>query len=281
MIRVKEFPDRQFASVIDVQKAIVEHLPHLMDLKKNAIKESDGFGVQYTSEVIHEDFIIKTADSPDASKATHEDTDTEIHRKVVMNTTNLLDSHGDVHISGIWKRTLQHSNKKVHLQEHKRQFDKVISNNAKAYTKNMTWRSLGADFEGETQALIFDSVIKKSRNPLMFEQYKNGWVENHSVGMQYVDYVVCINSEEQWANEYKKNWDKYYPKVVNKDEADVRGYFWAILEAKLLEGSAVLFGSNWVTPTLQDKKGPEQSRLTTDPPKGTQEKQEEFFNYHI
>jgi hypothetical protein len=101
---------------------------------------------------------------------------------------------------------------------------------------------------------------------MMFEQYKNGWVENHSVGMQYVDYQVCINSGEEWAKPYKENWDKYYPLIVNKEDADATGYFWAILEAKLIEGSAVLMGSNWVTPTLENKSEPGVEPLSTIEP---------------
>lgn len=246
MIVVKEFPDRQFSNKQELFKAIVDNLPTLMNLKKSAIKFTDGFNLVYGDENVDKDFSFKQEGSESENL-------TEIKRKVVMNTTGLLDSHGDVHIKNIWKRSLDHNNIKLHLQEHKRDFDKVISDDAIASTKTMSWKSLGAEYEGGTQALIFDSIIKESRNSEMFKQYKNGWVKNHSVGMQYVDYHVCINSGEQWAKEYKENWEKYYDDIVNKEEADDRGWFWAVTEAKLIEGSAVLFGSNWVTPTLNNK----------------------------
>ena len=37
-----------------------------------------------------------------------------------------------------------------------------------------------------------------------------------------------------------------------KETAIEKGYFWAVLEAKLIEGSAVVIGSNPVTPTLEN-----------------------------
>lgn len=269
MIVCKEFPGKEFQTKEEMFKAIIENKANIILLKKSAVKNTDGFNFGYIIGE-NETEVVK-ANNPVTTEAN------EVKVKVVMNTTNVLDSHGDVHIPGIWKRTLSHSNKKLHLQEHKRDFDKVISSDAEAYTKTVTWKSLGADFEGSTQALIFDSTVKASRNPLMFEQYKNGWVNNHSVGMQYVEVEICIDSDEQWATEYKANWEKYYPEVANKDEADTRKYFMAITEAKLVEGSAVLFGSNPITPTLDNNVKSDNTPLQTDPLKGTQKKMVTFI----
>lgn len=246
MIVCKELKGRQFSSQTEMFKALIEHKSELLTLKKSVIKFSDELEYGAVEEI---------TDKEEAVKANNPITDpdiTEIKVKVVMNTTNLLDSHGDVHIKDIWKRTLSHSNRKLHLQEHKREFDKVISDDAEAYVSTVKWKTLGYEFEGSTQALLFNSTVKQSRNPLMFTQYKNGWVKQHSVGMQYVDIFMCMNTEEQWAKEYKESWDKYYPLVANKEDADARGYFWAVTEAKLIEGSAVLLGSNWATPTLDN-----------------------------
>lgn len=272
MITCKDLPNKEFACKEEMFQAIIENKANIMTLKKSVIKESDGFCFGYVDKA--DDGQVIKANNPVLA-----DDLTEIKVKVVMNTTGLLDSHGDVHIKDIWKRTLSHSNKKLHLQEHKRAFDAVISNDAEAYVKTVSWKSLGAEHEGNTQALIFESVVKESRNKEMFRQYKNGWVNNHSVGMQYVDLKVCINSEERWAEEYKKNWDEYIDMVANKDDAEASGYFWAITEAKLVEGSAVLFGSNYITPTLDNNMKSEESPSAEEPPKGTQkEEQKEFLN---
>ena len=266
MIFCKEL-NKGFENRTEMFKAIIANKANISALKKSAVKFTDGL-----CHVINEgevaSGVVKSNDYVEGNM-------TEIKVRVVMNTTNVYDSHGDVHIDGLWKRTLQHSDTKLHLQEHKRDFDKVISSTAKAFVRKMDLSKLSENLEGSTQALIFDSVVTMSRNPLMFEQYKNGWVNNHSVGMQYVDFVVCINSEEKWAEEYKKNFDKYYPLIANKEDVDENGYFWAILEAKLLEGSAVLFGSNWVTPTLENnmKSDSSPSFENNEPPHGTQRKE--------
>jgi hypothetical protein len=275
MIYCKEL-DKSFDTQELMFKSIIDNKSHLMSLKKSAVKFTDGFDCLLQDEVTEKGVVTKGNEAVT-------DNPSELKVRVVMNTTNLMDSHLDVHIDGLWKRTLKASSSKLHLQEHKREFDKVISNETKAYVKSMTFKDLGATFDGDTQALIFDSIVKASRNELMFNQYKNGWVNNHSVGMQYVDFAICINSDERWAKEEKENWDKYYPLVANKEDADAYGYFWAILEAKLLEGSAVLFGSNYVTPTLENNLKSEQSLSDedkNDPPQGTQPINK-FFNPNL
>jgi hypothetical protein len=170
----------------------------------------------------------------------------------VINTTNFLDSHQDVHIPGIWNKTLQENKMIMHLQEHDMEFDKIIADgdNLKAYTKRFKWSELGYPYQGETEALVFESEILRKRNEFMLNQYANGWVKNHSVGMYYVKTDFALNDED-YPNEYEA-WKKYYPMIVNPEMADTRGYFWYVIEAKCVEGSAVPIGSNTATPTLDN-----------------------------
>ena len=72
--------------------------------------------------------------------------------------------------------------------------------------------------------------------------------------MRYVNLELAINSEAEYDKEYKELWDKYYPVVANKELADERGYMWIVTEAKIIEGSAVVMGSNSATPTLENKE---------------------------
>ncbi len=168
--------------------------------------------------------------------------------KSVINTTNILDSHGDVHIPNLWKKSLNESKGFMLLQEHQMKFDKVISDDVNAYTKSLSWKSLGFDYEGNTQALIFDStIVKDEYNDMMFKMYSNGKVKNHSVGMQYVKISLAYDSSDRYWVEEKETYDKYIDQIVNKE--DVNGYFWVVTEAKIIEGSAVVRGSNIATPT--------------------------------
>ena len=171
--------------------------------------------------------------------------------KAIINTTNLLDSHGDVHISGLWTKSLNENKNIMHLQEHKMAFDSIISDgeDLKAYAQDVTWKSLGFDFDGATQALTFESVVKHDSVTAMYKAYKNGRVKNHSVGMVYVKMSLSVDSKDKDLKEEFANWNKYFPLVANKEDATNRGWFWAVTEAKVIEGSAVPRGSNFATPT--------------------------------
>lgn len=180
----------------------------------------------------------------------------EIQVKAIINTTNLMDNHLDVHFPNLWDKSLSENKYMYHLQEHRKSFDSVIAegSSVNAYTKTFSWKELGMPYEGTTQALVFDSTIKQSDNPMMFDRYKNGKVRQHSVGMQYVKMSMAVNSNEKGDEKYKANWDKYYPQIANKEIADKYGFFFAVTEAKVNEGSAVMFGSNFATPTLETKE---------------------------
>lgn len=169
---------------------------------------------------------------------------------IIINTTNFLDGHGDVHLPGLWRKSLYENKMIMHLQEHEMEFDKIISDaeNLKAYTKTYTWAELGYPYEGMTEGLTFESTIERKRNEFMLNQYANGWVRNHSVGMYYITADIAINDKD-YPNEYAA-WNKYYPQIANKETADERGWFWYVLEAKCIEGSAVPLGSNSATPTI-------------------------------
>jgi hypothetical protein len=195
--------------------------------------------------------------------------------KFVGNTTNLLDSHMDVHIPKLWNKTLADNEYFLHLQEHEMEFDKVIDSKMKCSVKNVKWKSLGAPYEGSTQALFGESLAPVDRNEYMVEQYKKGYVTNHSVGMRYKNVVMCVNSEEKYYVDEKANWDKYYPMVANKEKADECGYFFAVLEAELIEISAVVKGSNTITPTISVTESKVAGSTTTtniEPVKSTQKK---------
>jgi hypothetical protein len=193
---------------------------------------------------------------------------------VVINTTNFLDSHGDVHIPGLWNKSVA-DNKATGfylLKEHSRCFEDVIGDGLKGELKLMSFNELGMKLPGVTEALIFSGDIFQKRNPFMFEQYMNKYVKQHSVGMRYLKMIVCIDDQDYPVQQ--ENWDKYRPMVANGDEADKEGMFWAILEAQAVEGSAVLFASNSVTPTIETAQYENDSTMK-EPAQATQQEPED------
>ncbi len=186
---------------------------------------------------------------------------------VAINTTNIRDSHGDVHLPGLWKKSLKETKNLYLLQEHMLSFKGIISDKVNAFTKMMSWKDLGFNYTGETEVLIFNAEIEKARNEYMAEQYAKGYVKNHSVGMRYVKLFLALNSESKFDREEKAIWDKYIDQVVNREECEEEGYFWAVTEAKLIEGSAVPLGSNFATPPLsiEPSSGTQQLQSKSEP----------------
>lgn len=240
---------------------LVKNEALIFHAKKSSIKEADE--AFYTPL-----FVNEKGEMVDKAAITETQIDpTKIKVVVVINTTNWYDSHGDVHIPGLWKKSLA-DNKKAGfylLNSHMRTFQDVIAEACQAQTKNMSWKDLGVDMVGISEALLFTGVIDQDRNEYMFSQYQKGYVKKHSVGMRYIKMVTCIDDDDYPVQ--KENWDKYFEMVANKDEAKADGYFWAILEAQVVEGSAVLFASNCVTPTLET----ELLGTKNEPLSGTQE----------
>lgn len=175
-----------------------------------------------------------------------------LNARLAINTTNLMDGHDDVHIPGLWDKSLQENKFLMLLNAHSMTFKDIISDgeDLSALAKMMTWKSLGFKWEGETEVLLFNAKIRKSRNEFMHDQYAKAYVKNHSVGMQYVRLALAINDED-FGSEFEV-WEKYIDQIVNRDYAEDKGFFWAVKEAKAIEGSAVPRGSNYATPTIDN-----------------------------
>lgn len=243
---------KEFATQDELFKFLVENKTSIIAQKKAATKHADAIS---STPML----MIEKADVADLGDKE------ELKVTVVINTTNLMDSHYDVHINGIWDKSVSENKMILFLQEHKMAFDKIIADgeDLTAYVKEFTWKELGFDYEGKTQALVFEATIKRSRNKFMHGQYGKGFVKNHSVGMRYVKLTLCVNSEEEYYGAEKEAWDKYIDLVVNRKDAEEAGFFWAIKEAKCIEGSAVPKGSNIATPTLDIKSEPQKHSHTS------------------
>jgi len=244
----------KYATKEELIDFLVENKAAIMATKKAEIKCADA--VSFFVPLINAKGEEVKATPTTSKELLNQDS---IRVKVVINTTNLMDSHEDVHMKGIWKQSVKQQKSFLHLQEHQAKFEKIISDTAKGYVKSYSWKDLGYDYDGETEALVFESDLEKARNPYMFDQYAKGYVKNHSVGMQYIKLEMAVN-DDRYPTE-KAAWDKYISEVANKAEAEQKGYFWAVPEAKVIEGSAVVKGSNHATPTISVKENnePEQS----------------------
>jgi hypothetical protein len=221
---------------------LVANKSELMEFKKASFKTADAFG----SNVIE----------VNAAKAlnTHykdEPATGVIKRTIIANTYNWLDSHGDVHVTNLFSKSISEREGRIwHLHDHEQKVTAKIGTPEKIYEKAVQWSNLGVNKFGYTEALFMDSNVKESLNKRMFKAYLENEVDQHSVGMQYVKMDLAVNDPE--FKEEFATWNKYIDQIGNRADAEKQGYFWAIKEAKLIEISAVLEGSNTLTPTVQN-----------------------------
>lgn len=240
---------KTFATKKELFKYLSENKAELIELKKAARKFSDDTG-----------FLTFVVADTVANKAKYlyennEDAGT-LQRTIVANTYNWMDSHGDVHLSGLFGKSIsERGNKIPHLHDHVFTLDARVGKPKSFAEKAISWRELGVGKTGMTEALFMESEIRRSYNEKVFNDYLNNDVDQHSVAMQYVKIELAINDPEEYPNEYAV-WQKVITLLGNRKAAEEAGYFWVVSEAKLIEVSAVLLGSNELTPTLGNKNQP-------------------------
>lgn len=177
-----------------------------------------------------------------------EDADS-IRVKLVGNTAYWMDTHWDVLLPGCWAKSIQEGKGRKHLHDHIYRLDAEVGDVANIYASQVSLAELGIAKAGTAECLIYESDVRKSYNPKVFDKYKAGKVSQHSIGMQYVKMALAINDPDN-EKEYDF-WNKHIDQVINREEAEELGFFWVISEVRLLEVSAVLFGANELTPTLE------------------------------
>lgn len=245
---MENYGTKEFATKKELFEFIVTNKDTLIAQKKAIQKEVDCGVIVPTTLVWDKNILAKKEDGEIIDPINLD----KLQVVVVINTTNFMDSHDDVHIPSLWNKSLNENKMIMHLQEHKMEYENIIADadDLKVYTKRFNWSELGYAYNGTTEALMFDSTIWRKRNAFMLNQYANKWVRNHSVAMRYVKMDFAIN-DESYPNEFEA-WKKYYPMIANYERADERGFFCYVLEAKCIEGSAVPLGSNICTPTLDN-----------------------------
>lgn len=272
MIKSIDFPGKEFATKEALFAALRENVSKIIACKTAEVFFSDkklqnevtpGFALKIDSETAKVGPQLK-----------------EGYIYPIINTTNYLDSHGDLHLRGIWDKSARDQNGKTYyVADHRIETDKIIAwpGDVNMMVKDIPWSWVGKDYEGNTQGLIFE--IKKSAivNASAKEIIDNNRPIQNSVRMQYVKIELAMNSNDKADVMYKANWDKYIGEVANNDVAEERGYFFPVLEAKISkEGSMVPLGSNDAT-SIQQRKD-EADTITSEhkeepPHPGTQTKQ--------
>ncbi|HEY7866777.1 MAG TPA: hypothetical protein VIC51_12330 [Psychromonas sp.] len=231
----------------------------IIELKKSAIKCSDVVAMDFNSNA-NKALLTNYKDDP---------TTGVIKRDIIANTYYWLDSHGDVHVGNTFAKSInERSDKIFHLHDHKYEVTAKVGKTLEIKEVNVLWTDLGVNKAGYTTVLMATSEIKEKLNKDVFRQYLDKEIDQHSVGMRYIKVELAVNDEE-YEQEYK-TWKTYIDSIGNKEKAEEQGFFWAVKEAVLIEYSAVLFGSNELTPTVENKIEPSQDTQKNEPSEDTQ-----------
>lgn len=232
--------DKHFTDKKAMLTELWERKDEIMSLKKATIKKTDGCGHFIVAKSVQKE-------AEEGRKLQFGDVVTN-----VINTTNYLDSHDDVHLPGIWDKSVQEQNGKTfHVVDHDLKVGSVVSypGDTKLEVRRMPWRELGLDVDGLPDALLFHSTMTDKTNADAFKAYRDNAPVQHSIRMQYVRLSLAVNDPDN--KEAYAIWQQYLPSIINREKAEEQGYFFAIHEAKIYkEGSTVLFGSNDMTPSL-------------------------------
>jgi hypothetical protein len=240
---------KELANIEDSQKAkafVIANHDEIIKAKKRELKWSDPLA-----------FTARPSDT--ATKVASDGKTFDI----VGNSAGFMDSHMDVSMSGSYDKTVSESAKYAPILENHIHSPKgIIGRNKGVEVRHVSIKDLGYNKEGTTEAVVFK--IDPCYDEKMRTLYANGEIKQHSIGLQYVKIEMCVNDDSD--NKGFANWNKYIGQVINREKAEDAGYFFAVLEQKIFEVSAVLFGSNGYTPTLGKLYS-----LENEPPNGTQD----------
>lgn len=185
-----------------------------------------------------------------------------LKRTILTNTYWWMDSMSDVHLgrgaegdTAIFSESIKNRAHKVYpIDQHNWSLDGKLGKTLQLYESPISWRNLGIGKTGMTEGLFADAQIERSKNESRYMDYLNDEIDQHSVGMQYIDIQLAVNDEEEYPKEFAV-YQKYLPKIGNRQAVEAQGYFFAVGKAKLKEYSAVIAGANELTPVIQPSGG--------------------------
>jgi hypothetical protein len=248
MIYCKEL-DKSFETKEQMFKELMANKEFIIKEKTSNILKSCEKGL---SVVANQDAIFKALET---NKALKLDSD---YYYFVVNSSNILDSHRDLHVKGNWDKSVKEQQGKVYLVfDHQLKRNEIIAmkEDISMFTAEIPFSLIGKNYDGDTYALIYKVAKNKIVNKDAKEWLNDGYSLEASVRMQYVKIELAVNTNDTDSVKEKETFDKYIDVIANKNEFKDLDYFWVVKEAKnVQESSLVMFGSNSATGTIQENK---------------------------
>lgn len=249
---IPQFLNKKYGSLKEFHHYLKDNMEQILTEKKSTIYKSidKGAGVGFTdfSNVtgVVDKSIIEKANSYGFKNG---------FIYPVVNSTNWLDSHFDVHLKGCYKKTVKEQQGKVYLIDtHQKGLANILTKkqDVKMLIKEIDWRLLGKDIDGEVESLVFEISEHKVR-PDALEFIKETPDLENSFAMRYINCQFAIKSNDPAFKEENEVFEEYISHIANADMAKKYGFFNAVKELAIMgEGSIcpVVGGSNSATRVL-------------------------------
>ena len=272
MIKSIDFPTKEFATKEDLFKALLANKDLIIKEKTSQIYKSCEKGSTLS---VSQESMTKALETTKAFKMDSN------YYYVAVNSSDILDTHGDLHIKGNWDKTVKEQQKKVYLVfDHKLKRSEIIAmkEDIEMMTAEVPFSLIGKNYDGNSYMLIYKVAKDKIVNKDARNYLEKGYSLEASVRMQYVKIELAINSKDKESEKEKAIYDKYIGNIANAKDFKSIDYFWAVTEAKnVAESSLVMFGSNPATGMIQEQK--EQKEAVEDT--SIENKQEPLKNTQI
>lgn len=276
MIVCKEL-DRAFDTKEELFMALKENKDKILGIKKKTIYTGyDPINPENSKQVVYNNQVKLKSINTGANKELFKD---DNYYYFVVNTTKILDSHGDLHVDGIWNKSAKEQSGKNYLADtHNLTIKDTIAypEDVEIFVAKIPFKSLGYNFKGETEALVYKVLKDSIRGEKVKQDLQDGKTMQASVKMQYVKMELAMDSELEEDKAEKKAYDNNITKIANIEEfKEAPLYFFIVKEAKNIhESSLVPFGSNHVTG--QVKNEPSQDTQNSQAEKSLEAKAEEL-----
>lgn len=261
-MRIKSnlFPDKDFETKEELFTELKKSSEIIMEQKKSLIQKSCDKGISVTCKSLD---LLKFTDQLKGIKIDDD------YYYIAVNSTRILDSHDDLHIDGIWKKSIKDQQGKNYLVlDHDLSIKSVVvrKEHIEMFTAKVPFSMIGKPYEGDTEVLVYKFAKTQIKDESVKEWLDSGDSIEGSVRMQYVTILLALDSNDPIDATEKKNYDDYIDQIANKNDYEYIYYFFIIKEAKnVKESSLVVFGSNSATGNI--------SNNTTEPVKTTQEQE--------
>lgn len=250
MIKSDLFPNKEFSTKEELFLELKANKEIILDEKKSQIQKSCDKGISVKAKPILTEKVLG------ADKSLNMDKDCYY---IAVNSTRILDSHKDLHLDGLWNKTVKDQQGKNYLvADHELKMMSTIVRKAyiEMFTAIVPFSLLGKEYDGETEVLFYKFPKDKVTNAVVKEWLESGDEIEASVRMRYVKVELALNSQDKADIEEYACFLKYYPMIANKSDFEQEiYYFFPVMEAEnVRESSLVLFGSNAATGQAKENK---------------------------